>query len=154
MKGVAAKQIDLINSLNPQIRGWAFYHRHMCARKTFERVDHEIFMSLWKWAKRRHPNKGYKWIKEKYFKVKGNRNWCFGDFEKDENRLEWQELFKASDVPIRRRIKIKGEANPFDQAWYPYFKARRGKTTLGAKFAKGLYSKSDAKEHNFEGVVV
>jgi RNA-directed DNA polymerase len=54
----AAKQINLIKMLNPIIRGWANYHRSVTARETFERVDTEIWRTLWKWAKRRHPKKG------------------------------------------------------------------------------------------------
>ena len=50
-----AKQINLIKMLNPIIRGWANYHRSVVARETFERVDSEIWRSLWRWTKRRHP---------------------------------------------------------------------------------------------------
>jgi RNA-directed DNA polymerase len=32
---------------------------------------------LWRWAKRRHPNKGRRWIKEKYFHAIGTRMWVF-----------------------------------------------------------------------------
>ncbi len=35
-------------------------------------------------------------------------------------------LFHASSVPIRRYTKIKGEANPYDPTWEPYFEARQG----------------------------
>lgn len=35
-------------------------------------------------------------------------------------------LFRASNVPIRRHTKIKGEANPYDPQWEPYFEARQG----------------------------
>ena len=35
-------------------------------------------------------------------------------------------LFRASSVPIRRHTKIKGEANPYDPKWEPYFEARQG----------------------------
>ena len=45
---------DLIKELNPKIRGWANYHRHTMNKSTFARVDHEIFSSLWRWARRRH----------------------------------------------------------------------------------------------------
>src|SRR5258708_19615643 len=48
---------DLIHKLNPKIRGWANYHRHVVSTRTFARVDHHIFSSLWRWARRRHPNK-------------------------------------------------------------------------------------------------
>ena len=36
---------DLIDELNPKIRGWANYHRHVMSKRTFDRVDHEIFSS-------------------------------------------------------------------------------------------------------------
>ncbi len=72
-----AKQINLINLLNPIIRGWANYHKSVVAKETFKRVDSEIWQSLWQWAKRRHPDKSPVWIKEKYFKTTGNRNWVF-----------------------------------------------------------------------------
>jgi RNA-directed DNA polymerase len=58
---------DLIRQLNPKIRGWANYHRHTMNKSTFARVDHEIFSSLWRWARRRHPRKAARWCKEKYF---------------------------------------------------------------------------------------
>jgi RNA-directed DNA polymerase len=37
----------LIGQLNPIIRGWANYHRHIAAKETFGRVDHEIWRGLW-----------------------------------------------------------------------------------------------------------
>ncbi len=33
-----------------------FYHRHVVSKRTFGRVDHTIFSSLWQWA-RRSPNR-------------------------------------------------------------------------------------------------
>src|SRR5580700_7862319 len=53
----SAKTADLIYLLNQKIVGWAMYHRHVCAKATFEYVDHAIFETLWHWCKRRHPNK-------------------------------------------------------------------------------------------------
>ncbi len=58
---------QLIIQLNPKIEGWVNYHRHVTSKKTFVRVDHEIFKAIWHWAKRRHRNKSAKWIKKKYF---------------------------------------------------------------------------------------
>src|ERR1700745_2625924 len=43
---------DLIDELNPKIRGWANYHRHVVSKRTFRRVDLMIFFSLWRWARR------------------------------------------------------------------------------------------------------
>ena len=33
-------------------------------------------------------------------------------------------LFKMDSIPIRRHIKIRGEANPYDPKWYEYFTER------------------------------
>jgi RNA-directed DNA polymerase len=55
------KTEELIKQLNPVIRGWANYHRHIVASKTFSYVDYNIFKCLWRWAKRRHPQKGNLW---------------------------------------------------------------------------------------------
>src|ERR1700688_1603658 len=44
---------DLIDQLNPKIRGWVNYHRHVVAKRTFSHVDHSIFHSLRRWARRR-----------------------------------------------------------------------------------------------------
>ena len=57
-----ASQADLIRHLNPVIRGWANYHRHIVAMETFKKVEWVLWHSLWRWAKRRHPGKSARWI--------------------------------------------------------------------------------------------
>ena len=119
-----ARQVNVIKQLNPIIRGWANYHRHVVAKKTFHSVDKEIWQTLWRWAKRRHPNKGSRWIKRRYFISERNRSWVFAEDTGEtlkNGRPERCRLFIASDVPIRRHIKVKGEANPFDPKWEAYF---------------------------------
>ena len=124
----AAKQVNLIKMLNPIIRGWVNYHRTVNAKETFERVDKEIWQSLWQWAKRRHPDKSPVWITKKYFKTAGNRNWVFA--AEDRERLYPNgkpyvvSLCRASDMPIKWHIKIKSEANPFDPQFETYFEER------------------------------
>lgn len=110
----------LIAQLNPIIRGWAHYHQHVVSKQAFVQVDNAIFPALWRWAKRRHPHKGKRWIRRKYFKRVGSRAWVFFG---DHNGKEWR-LFYASRVPIKRHIKIKAEANPYDPAWEFYFEER------------------------------
>ena len=55
----------LVMMLNPKIRGWAIYHRHICAKETFSQVDHAIFETQWQWCVRRHPRKGKRWVADK-----------------------------------------------------------------------------------------
>jgi len=63
----AWKQEDLIKALNPVIKGWAMYHRTVSSSMTFGKLDWIVRNMLWRWAKRRHNNKGKIWIARKYW---------------------------------------------------------------------------------------
>ncbi len=120
-----AKQETVIAKLNPVIRGWANYHRNQVATDTFNRVDSLIWRWLWRWSCRRHPNKRGDWVKARYFIREGLQDWVFSTTVVDEDGSEKQvTLAKASDIPIKRYTKIKGEANPYDPAWEQYFEDR------------------------------
>jgi RNA-directed DNA polymerase len=123
----AAPQTLLIGLLNPVIRGWANYHRHVVATDTFDRVDHEIWRCLWRWARRRHPKKPRQWVKNRYFPHLGSRRWTFAaDSGKrtPEGERIWFKLVYTKETKIRRHVLIRGEANPFDPGWANYFKER------------------------------
>ena len=127
---------NLIVQLNLLIRGWANYHQHVVSKVTFAKVGHAIFKALWRWAKRRHPNKSKQWIKERYFKSITGKNWVFyGLLATKEGVVENYLLYPAY-VPIKRHVKIKGEANPYDPAWEVYFEKR-----LGVKMVHNLKGK-------------
>jgi len=130
----AARQENLIRLLNPMIRGWANYHQHSVAKKAFASMDHAIWEILWQWAKRRHPNKGLKWIREKYFPSMDGRQWVFAC--KNVEGAKWVTLVNMSDTRINRHTKIKGEANPFDPVYEPYFEERLGKQMGGSEKGK------------------
>ena len=108
----ACKTSDLIKTLNPKIRGWANHYRHVVAKDTFSYIDSQIFSALWRWAKRRHPNKNASWVRNKYFTKIGFRNWCFYSKEKNKDGTDHQVLIFASDTSIIRHVKVKAEANP------------------------------------------
>lgn len=111
------KQEVLIKELNQIIRGWCNYHRNICAKSTFQKIDKVIFESLWRWAKRRHPNKSMAWRKNRYFRKVHTRDWIF---ESKKNRL----LF-ASDTKIVRHILIKFEAHPYLKEFDSYYSMRK-----------------------------
>jgi RNA-directed DNA polymerase len=121
----AAKPEDLISQLNPRIRGWANYHRHIVAAKTFHYIDMHIFKSIWNWAKKRHPNKGKRWIKRRYFSSKGFQNWIFSATVQENGKTRVYELTKAASITIRRHVKIRGEAHPYDPTYESYFRKRK-----------------------------
>jgi len=128
---------NLIVQLNPKIRGWANYHRHVSSKQTFVKVDDAIFRAVWQWARRRHPKKPGRWVKDKYFHSIGQRNWVFsGEVEEQDGTTRKVQLFYAHTVPIERHTKIKGDANPYDPAWEMYFEER-----LGVKMVHNLKGK-------------
>ena len=121
------KQEWLIGMLNPIIRGWANYHRNQVADDIFRKVDHLIWQMLWRWARRRHPKKSLRWVKDRYFHRTGREDWVFGaQTTRGNGERKWVTLVKARNTQIRRHVKIKGEANPFDPAWDDYFERRLG----------------------------
>ena len=120
---------NLIAMLNPKIQGWANCHQHINSKKTFGNIDYAIFKAVWQWAKRRHPDKGNRWIKEKYFHSDGTYNWVFSG-ERDGKAVH---LRRASNTPIKRHTKIRSDANPYDPEWEIYFEER-----LGLKMANNL----------------
>lgn len=122
-----AKQANLIRLINPKITGWVNYHKTSVAKATFAKVDKEIWHIVWQWAKRRHPNKSKHWIKAKYFKAVGNRNWIFAAKTLKPDGKEFDvSLIKASDTAIRRHVKVRSSANPFDPKQAGYFEDRLG----------------------------
>jgi RNA-directed DNA polymerase len=75
--------------------------------------------------KRRHPDKPLRWVKEKYFTTVGGDHWMFhGTVEDKEGATQTVHLLKASSISIKRHVKIKGEANPYDSGWEEYFERR------------------------------
>lgn len=119
MKAVSAAV--LIQRLNSILRGWAYYHRHIVAKETFNYVDYRVWKILWQWCRRRHGNRQKRWIKAKYFKSYGTRNWTFSGMKLNGEVVK---LIYTMDVAIKRHIKIKAEANPYDPVFEEYFEKR------------------------------
>jgi RNA-directed DNA polymerase len=116
---------QLIHKLNPLLRGWANYHRHVCSKKTYRFADYAIFRALWRWARRRHPNKNAHWVRRKYFRMHRQRSWTFsGETQGKDGKVKIVHLLYTTNTPIRRHIKIRGQANPFDPQTEMYFEKR------------------------------
>jgi RNA-directed DNA polymerase len=104
-KAAAWTQEQLIKALNSVITGWANYHRHIVAKETFQKLDSIIWNMLWRWAKRRHSQKGHKWIARRYWYTEGTRNWVF--------KAATAKLVLFADTKIRRHVMVKLDKNPF-----------------------------------------
>jgi RNA-directed DNA polymerase len=124
---------QLIGQLNPLLRGWANYHCHVVSKVTFKKMDHAIFQSLWRWAKRRHPNKPKQWVRHKYFTSIQGHHWVFYGTSLCRGKTREHHLIRMAYTPIKRHVKVKSKANPYDPAWESYFEAR-----LGVQMANNL----------------
>ncbi len=86
-----------------------------------------------RWIERRHPKKSSGWQKRKYFRSKELRNWVFSAkipaIEKG-TPATYFDLFKASAVPIKRHIKIRAKATPYDPEYRDYFEKRDNSRNL------------------------
>lgn len=121
----AATALDLILQLNSRLRGWANSQRHLVSSRAFRYVDKRIFETLWQWARRRHPQKGRHWVRQKYFRIEPSKAWAFtAPLRNRDGTWGSLDLFRASSMSIRRHVKIRAEATEFDPAYEEYFYQR------------------------------
>lgn len=102
---------DLIRKLNPMIRGWTNYYKHVVSSKIFCQLNHKIWQRIWKWATRRHPKKGKKWVAVKYFPFVEKKN---HGTERWRLRSGNVSLCLHTDTKIEKHYPIKGEASVYD----------------------------------------
>lgn len=138
----SVKQETLIHLLNPKIRGWANYHRHVVSKEIFVKVDYHIWRALWRWARRRHPRKSCRWVRQQYFRTQGHRHWVFATQTRGyDGAPRTLSLFSAASTRIVRHVGVKADANPFDPAWDSYFVERQGTRMLERLQGRGFPNK-------------
>lgn len=126
-----ARAEDVIRFLNPVLRGWANYYRYCSSKDTFAYVDSELWKALWRWALRRHPNKGQHWVKDRYFGSSHGREWrfravCLNTYG---DKVEMA-VTNITTIPIKRHMKVKGAASPDDPSLADYWAARAAKAKV------------------------
>ncbi len=124
----SVEQEVLIKKLNPILRGFANYYKGVVSKETFCYISYRLWQYLWRWAKRRHPNKNTKWVRKRYFKtIKGNR-WTFACTTSDRKGKDKElVLYQIASTPIERHIKVKGDASPDDPSLKEYWNKRHQK---------------------------
>ncbi|MFO6423109.1 group II intron reverse transcriptase/maturase [Motilimonas sp. KMU-193] len=121
----------IIGKLNPMIRGWCNYHRSICSGDAFKYVDYRIWKMLWQWCRRIHSNRRKRWIRFKYFKSVGQRNWVFSAPKRESDGC--YRLLYATETKIVRHIKTKGTANcylPEDEQYFERLQVQRLKKSV------------------------
>lgn len=110
-----------INKINLILKGWANYYRIAVSSRIFAKIDYYNWKRQYRFVKRTHPMKPWKWIKTKYWgKLCPNRNdkWVFGSPETGNY------MYKLSWTPIKRHLMVKGNNSPFDPNLKEYWRKR------------------------------
>ncbi len=119
------EQEVIIRKLNPTLRGFANYYRGVVSKSTFNYISHRIWKYLWRWAKRRHPNKSSKWVRKRYFKTINGNKWTFACKISDRRGKEKDLiLYPIAYTSIERHVKVRGEASPDDPSLKEYWQKR------------------------------
>ena len=67
-----------INIINKKIWNWQTHYSYASnLNKTWIEMNYYLFWRIWKWCKKKHKNKGSKWIYQRYWYKKGKREWVF-----------------------------------------------------------------------------
>jgi RNA-directed DNA polymerase len=130
-----SNQAALIAALNPRIRGWTNYHRPNSAKRTFNRMDYQLYWKLAKWAKWQNPRKSCAWRKQRYWPRKHNR------FDFSDGKIT---LIKYADTPIKRHVKVQGGKSPFDGDW-AYWIDRLGRDPSKPKRVVALLKRQEGR---------
>ncbi|MCA1681725.1 MAG: group II intron reverse transcriptase/maturase [Actinobacteria bacterium] len=119
-----ASPLEVINTMNPIIRGQANYFRPGASKKAYQTLDNHLWQHLYKWARRRHPNKSRKWGVARYFgpfNPTRHNKWVYGDQETGAH------LHHYAWTKIVRHVPVIGRHSPDDPALAQYWADRRRK---------------------------
>lgn len=128
--------VTVLNKLNPIIIGWRNYFKKYVSVDTFRKLDNWTYLKSQNHASRMHPNKGKRWIYDKYF---GNfvttrkDRWVFGD------KSTGNHLQKFAWANIQRHIMVKGHNSIYDPKLKEYWNKRN------VSLFKETNTKSDIK---------
>ena len=118
-KGKHKSPERILMEINPLITGWGLYFRTGVSKKTFGGLDNFIWHRCWRYAKRRHPKKGKRWVAKKYFTTHKGQKWTFYDEATGKN------IRRMSHIPIERHRKVKYGASPDDPGLEKYWENRQ-----------------------------
>jgi RNA-directed DNA polymerase len=113
-KLTSAPQENVIQSLNPIIRGWTNYYKGWVCTHAFSACEYNTFRQLAQWEGKRHPKKAKKWLRKRYtIEAKGQLR--FGTHLKDKDgKKKSLFLWEHTDTHHQSHIKVRGNASPYD----------------------------------------
>jgi len=123
---VAAPMPTLVKKLNPVLRGWGHYHRHVVASETFARIDKYVYEQLWRMLRHRHPKKSKPDLFRQYWTDEGGRH-IFTVRQKTAKGARVYTVVRLGALPSGRYIKIPKAANPYLPEYAGRYAERRQK---------------------------
>jgi RNA-directed DNA polymerase len=99
----------VLRKLNPIIRGWANYNRTVVSSKVFDKLDNWMFRRAYRYARRTHPNKSWRWMRKRYWgqwNKERDDHWVFGD------KHSGHYLLKFAWFKIERHELVRGTSSP------------------------------------------
>ena len=126
---------ELIGKVNSLIIGTANYWKQGSAKEAFKEIDNYVWTLTEDYLTRQHPNKGWEWIRNKYFKEdyyhKHDDDYILTSPENPKIQL-----IKMKWVHINYARKIKYNCNPFDPEYTDYIKKRFKRTPFECLYDK------------------
>ena len=117
--------LEMIRRLNSRLRGWANYFKGLVSGKAFAKVDTVIYWALWRWAKRKHPQKPAYWLLRKYTRRNYNGTKVFSALMRKRNgQTSPIDLFRATSLGTQRHVKVLAQATAYDDTYTQYFRER------------------------------
>lgn len=116
----------VIRQLNPILRGWAQYYQPGASKDTFRWMNYQLWLALWRWCLRRHPKKGKRWVRQKYYRTFQERQWVFATEIIDRRgQRKPLRLFDLGNAPIKRHTLVRDTYAPDDATQAAYGRQRR-----------------------------
>lgn len=115
---------SVVRRLQPIITGWSNYFRTVASKRTFSAIDRVLMIKLMNWARKKHPRRTRKWIRNKYLHLDGSRK-RFG-YNSEASDTEGLKYF--AETKIVRHTKVAGVASPYNGNWVYW--TLRGRDTV------------------------
>ena len=113
----------VMTNLNPILRGWGNYFRHVASTETFNKLSRFNYRRSALWGRKTHNQKSAAWLKSKYMCVNVNGVIYFG------NAQTGQYLLQLQDIKIDRHILIRHGASPDNPDERQYWEKRAKRST-------------------------
>lgn len=127
----------IIERANYIIDGVGNYWKQTSAKATFAKADYYVWTLIVRYLKRTHPDKSWKWIRDKYFQED-----CYNEHDDnyiltDPNNQERQ-LIKMSWKHIEYARMIKHDCTPYDKRYWNYIENKRYEKAFDVLYRKDI----------------